>query len=118
MKGTDFSTSISIHYVGYIIAQVPSTMLMTRLRPSLYLPFSMIVCGVVTGLTALCHDFKGLVLQRFFQGLIAAPLYPGALYMLSIFYTRKEIGTRMTIVYTNNLIASGCSGTEFCLTAV
>ncbi|KAE9973987.1 hypothetical protein Vi05172_g5640 [Venturia inaequalis] len=110
MKGTDFSTSISVHYVGYIIAQVPSTMLMTRLRPSLYLPFSMIVCGVVTGLTALCHDFKGLVLQRFFQGLIAAPLYPGALYMLSIFYTRKEIGTRMTIVYTNNLIASGCSG--------
>lgn len=118
MKGTDFSTTIAIHYVGYIIAQVPSTMLLTRVRPSRYLPISMIVCGIVTGLTSLCHDFRGLVLQRFFQGIVASPTYPGALYMLSIFYTRKEIGTRMTILYTSNMVATACTGTESRPTAV
>lgn len=110
MKGTDFSTSISIHYVGYICGQIPSNMLLTRLRPSWYLPAAMMVCGVATGLTALCHDFKGLVLQRFFQGIIAAPMYPGALYVLSLFYTRKELGTRMTIIYTSNMVATALTG--------
>lgn len=66
---------------------------------------------MVTGLTAVCHDFKGLVLQRFFQGIVAAPMYPGALYMLSLFYTRKEVGTRMTIVYTANMVATAFTGT-------
>jgi len=28
--------------------------------------------------------------------------YPGALYMLSIFYTRKEIATRISILYTGS----------------
>ncbi|TID13414.1 major facilitator superfamily transporter [Venturia nashicola] len=110
MKGTDFSTTIAIHYVGYILAQVPSNMLLTRMRPSLYLPLSMILCALVTGLTALCHDFKSLLLQRFFQGITATPMYPGALYLLSVFYTRKEIGTRMTIIYTNNMVATACTG--------
>ncbi|QDS68733.1 hypothetical protein FKW77_004468 [Venturia effusa] len=110
MKGTNFSTSISIHYVGYILGQIPSNMLLTRLRASWYLPIAMMICGIATGLTALCHDFKGLVLQRFFQGIVAAPMYPGALYMLSVFYTRKEVGTRMTIIYTSNLIATACTG--------
>lgn len=110
MKGTDFSTSISIHYVGYISGQIPSNMLLTRLRPSWYLPAAMMICGVATGLTALCHDFKGLILQRFFQGIIAAPMYPGALYVLSLFYTRKELGTRMTIIYTSNMVATALTG--------
>lgn len=92
MKGTDFSTSISIHYVGYICGQIPSNMLLTRLRPSWYLPAAMMVCGVATGLTALCHDFKGLVLQRFFQGIIAAPMYP-ARFMCFLSSTRgKNLG--------------------------
>lgn len=36
--------------------------------------------------------------------------YPGALYMLSMFYTRKEIATRMAIFYTGNMLASAFSG--------
>lgn len=111
MKGTEFSTSISIHYVGYICGQIPSNMLLTRLRPSWYLSIVMMMCGLVTGLTAICHDFKGIVLQRFFQGVLAAPMYPGALYVLSLFYTRKELGTRMTIIYTSNMVATALSGT-------
>lgn len=36
--------------------------------------------------------------------------YPGALFLLSLFYTKKEIATRMAIFYTGNMIASAFAG--------
>ncbi|KAI9926014.1 hypothetical protein MW887_004473 [Aspergillus wentii] len=34
----------------------------------------------------------------------------GALYMLSIFYTRKEIATRISVLYTGNILATAFAG--------
>ena len=47
---------------------------------------------------------------RFFLGIAEAPFYPGALYMLSIFYTRKEIAARIAILYSGNILATSFSG--------
>jgi hypothetical protein len=37
LKGAQYQTAISIFSAGYIVMQLPSAMLMTKLRPSLYL---------------------------------------------------------------------------------
>jgi MFS family permease len=58
----------------------------------------------------MCHNFIGLLLTRFFLGLTEAPYYPGAVYLLSIFYTRKEIATRIAILYTGNILATAFAG--------
>ena len=85
-------------------------MLITRLRISWYMGGFMALWAVVSTLTALAKDFKGLLLTRFFLGITEAPYYPGALYMLSIFYTRKEIATRISILYTGNILATAFAG--------
>ena len=36
--------------------------------------------------------------------------YPGATYMLSIFYTRKEVATRIALLYCAQILATGFSG--------
>lgn len=72
--------------------------------------FWMSVWAIVSACTALAKDYKGLVLTRFFLGLTEAPYYPGALYILSLFYTRKEIATRMSILYTGNILATAFAG--------
>ncbi|KAK1487072.1 MFS transporter [Colletotrichum cuscutae] len=87
LKGTEYNTCVSILFVGYLCGQIPSNMILNRVRPSWY----MAVC-------------------RFFLGITEAPFYPGALYMLSMFYTRKEIATRMAVFYTGNMLASAFSG--------
>lgn len=43
-------------------------------------------------------------------GAVEAPFYPGALYILSMFYTRKEIATRVSILYAGNIIAVAFAG--------
>lgn len=70
----------------------------------------MILWAIISCLTALAKDFKGLLLTRFFLGVVEAPYYPGALYILGIFYTRKEIATRISILYTGNILATAFAG--------
>ena len=70
----------------------------------------MALWAVVSALTALSKDFTGLLLTRFFLGIVEAPYYPGALYILGIFYTRKEIATRISILYTGNILATAFAG--------
>ncbi len=43
-------------------------------------------------------------------GITEAPFYPGAIYLVSLFYTRKETATRLALFYTGNLLSSTFSG--------
>ena len=92
--------------------QIPSNMLISsrKVRPSLYMCLCMMTWAVVSACTALAKNYTGLVVVRFFLGITEAPYYPGALYLLSIFYTRKEIATRLSILYSGNIIATSFSG--------
>ncbi|KAL4872134.1 hypothetical protein BDV12DRAFT_7057 [Aspergillus spectabilis] len=110
LSSSQYQTCVSILFVGYIAGQVPSNMLITRLRPSYYMASAMAAWAIVSALTALAKDFTGLLLVRFFLGVTETPYYPGALYMLSIFYTRKEIATRISILYTGNILATAFAG--------
>ncbi|KAE8331897.1 major facilitator superfamily domain-containing protein [Aspergillus sergii] len=104
LSSSEYQTCVSILFVGYLLGQVPSNMLITRVRPSWYMSGCMALWAVVSAITALAKDFKGLLLVRFFLGVT------GALYMLSIFYTRKEIATRISILYTGNILATAFAG--------
>lgn len=70
----------------------------------------MMAWAIVSACTALAKNYTSLVVLRFFLGVTEAPFYPGALYLLSIFYTRKEIATRLSILYSGNIFATSFSG--------
>ncbi|KAH7244972.1 major facilitator superfamily domain-containing protein [Fusarium solani] len=110
LTSTQYQTSVAILFVGYILGQVPSNMLITRLRPSIFMASFMALWAVVSTLTAIAKDFKGLLLTRFFLGVVEAPFYPGALYMLSMFYNRNEIATRISILFTANICGTAFAG--------
>lgn len=44
-----FNTTISILFVGYVLMQIPSNMLITRIRPSIYMSSWMIIWSIVSG---------------------------------------------------------------------
>lgn len=92
--------------------QIPSNMLISSkyVRPSIYMGLCMMTWALVSACTALVHNYAGLVAVRFFLGITEAPFYPGALFMLSQFYTRKEIATRLAMLYSGNIFATSFSG--------
>ena len=52
MTGTQFNTTVSILFVGYVLMQVPSNMMITKVRPSLYMSSWMLVWAAVSGKSA------------------------------------------------------------------
>lgn len=126
LDSTQYQTCVSILFVGYLLGQIPSNMFLTRTRPSTssyplqlilsdeyigrYMACAMMLWAIVSALTAVSKNFTGLLLTRFFLGVTEAPYYPGAVYLLSIFYTRKEVATRIAILYTGNILATAFAG--------
>ncbi|KAI1844078.1 hypothetical protein JX266_009751 [Neoarthrinium moseri] len=110
LEGDDYNVAISVLFAGYIALQIPSNMLLTRVRPSIYLPICMALWGVVSACTAAVKGFQSLVVCRFFLGFLEAPFFPGALFLLSAWYTPKELATRTAILYTGSLLSGGFGG--------
>ncbi|EHA58332.1 MFS transporter [Pyricularia oryzae 70-15] len=110
LKGTQYNTCISILFVGYLVGQVPSNMVLSRVRPSFYLAGFNAMWSLVTLLTYKAYDYKTMIVCRFLLGLFEAPFFPGVTYLLGTLYTRKEIATRLSIFFTGNLVASAISG--------
>ncbi|KAB8263700.1 major facilitator superfamily domain-containing protein [Aspergillus pseudonomiae] len=110
MKGTDYNLATSILFVGYLLMQLPSNLLLTRVRPSLFLGITMAIWGVISACQAATHSFTGLVLARFFLGFVEAPFFPGAIMLMSSWYTRQELSHRIAWFYAGSSLANAFGG--------
>ncbi|EKJ72786.1 hypothetical protein NXS19_012892 [Fusarium pseudograminearum] len=110
LVGSNFSSAVSILSLGYVLGQLPSNMMITKIRPSLYLCLMAIVWSGVSVATVGVSSYSGLMGVRFALGLVEAPLLPGAIYLLGCWYTRKEIAFRMAILYSAQTIAFCSAG--------
>ncbi|KAM0224754.1 hypothetical protein ACHAQD_001548 [Fusarium lateritium] len=110
MKGTDFNLATSIFFVGYLLMQLPSNLILTRLRPSLYLSASCCLWGVVSTCNSASQTFKHLIVIRFFLGFVEAPFFPGAVFLMSSWYTRPELTRRIAWLYSGNALANMFGG--------
>ncbi|KAL8403429.1 hypothetical protein RB594_008619 [Gaeumannomyces avenae] len=110
MSGTDFNLATSIFFVGYLLMQLPSNLLITRVRPSLYLGLATLLWGTVSTCNAAVQDFRSLIVVRFFLGFVEAPFFPGAIFLMSSWYTHAELTRRMAWLYSGNALANMFGG--------
>ncbi|CAK7238089.1 hypothetical protein SEUCBS140593_010316 [Sporothrix eucalyptigena] len=100
LSSTQYQTCVSILFVGYILLQVPSNMILGKItRPLWYICGAMCVWGVVSATQSAVHSYAGLVVTRFFIGLVETVFYPGALFYLTMFYNRKQYALRASLLY-------------------
>jgi MFS family permease len=90
--------------------QIPSNMIINRIpRPSLYISVVMLIWGMISTLSGNTQNFAGMVAVRFFIGFVEAAFLPGALLILSKWYTRRELTLRNAILFCGNLISNAFS---------
>ncbi|KAJ7700039.1 MFS general substrate transporter [Mycena rosella] len=105
LSGTQFSSVLSILYVGYCLMQIPSNTLLVYLgRPSRFLPCCMMAWGVLSLSTG--RSFVGVMYTRFFIGFTEAAFFPGAWFLISKWYKRRELSQRMALLSCGSLISN------------
>jgi MFS family permease len=75
----------------------------------LYLGFFIMAWGLVSAVTSQVSNFAGILACRFLLGISEAPFFPGVLFYLSKWYTKKELNLRMSLFYAGSLL-SGAFG--------
>lgn len=94
MHGVDYNWLTVLFMIGYLLMQIPSNMLLSRLRPSLYLPMMEIAWGILTLGMAFVPSVHMAYILRFFLGAFEAGFYPGIVFLVGSWYSRKELGKR------------------------
>ncbi|KAI4867807.1 MFS general substrate transporter [Hypoxylon rubiginosum] len=77
MSSDEYNWCLTVFFFTYAAFEVPSNLLLKRLRPSRWLPFIMVAWGAVMTLMGIVRNFHGLLIARLFLGITEAGLYPG-----------------------------------------
>lgn len=105
-----YQTAITVTYVPYIAAELPSNLLLKKIGPRLLLPFLCTTWGVITTLQSQVHNYAGLLACRFFLGLAEGGLFPGIVLYLSGFYRPHELQVRISLFFSASALSGAFSG--------
>lgn len=110
LRGNQFNICLAIFYVSYILIELPSNLVLKKMKPSRWLPFLVGLWGTVTTLSGLVQNYSGLLAIRFFLGLCEGGLLPGIMLYLSTIYKRHELQQRVGIFYASASLSGAFGG--------
>ena len=79
-KSLDYNIALSAFFPTYILAEIPSNMMIKRLTPSIWLSFIMVVWSAVVIGMGFVTNLGSLVACRVLLGLAEGGLFPGVAY--------------------------------------
>ncbi|KAJ4247846.1 hypothetical protein NW762_013055 [Fusarium torreyae] len=110
MSGNDLNLLSTYWTVGYIVGQLPSQIIITKIRPSIWLPTAELIWSFIVIGMAGAKNVQTLYGLRFITGLLEASAYPGIMTLLGSWYTPAELGKRACIFQASSSAAQMFSG--------
>ena len=110
MSSHQFVIALMLFLVAYGIFEVPSNMLLKKLRPSRWIAFLMFMWGTFTMCLGACNTFSQVSAVRFLLGMAEAGLFPGLVYYLTFWYRHDERSVRVALILASATLAGAFGG--------
>ncbi|KAF9317764.1 hypothetical protein BG003_000372 [Podila horticola] len=107
---SEYNWSLSIFFIGYVLFEVPSNMCLKKFGPRVWITIIMLAWGAIMMAMAAVHNAAGLLAARFFLGVAECGLFPGSVYLLSLWYTRDELAFRNGLFFSTATMAGAFGG--------
>jgi ACS family pantothenate transporter-like MFS transporter len=95
---------------GYVVGQLPSQLILTKVRPSIWIPSCELVWTIFTFCLAAATTSNQVIAIRFFVGLAESIFYPAAHFLIGSWYKPSELGKRACIFHASSAAAGMFSG--------
>ncbi|KAJ3910484.1 major facilitator superfamily domain-containing protein [Lentinula edodes] len=105
-----YNTSLALYFIAYVLFEVPSNIVLKRFDPQFWLPSLTLVWGIVSVCQGLVTNQAGLFGIRFLLGATEAGLFPGVIYLFSVYYIRRERRARVAIFFGGAALAGAFGG--------
>ncbi|PYH45334.1 putative MFS transporter [Aspergillus saccharolyticus JOP 1030-1] len=110
LVGNQYQVAVSILFVTYCLFEVPSNLVIKKLRPSRYIASISIIWGILATLTGITQSYGGLLACRVLLGVVEAGLFPGLMTYLTLFYSKREIALRTGYLFSSAAAAGAFGG--------
>ncbi|KAJ2962747.1 hypothetical protein NQZ79_g2132 [Umbelopsis isabellina] len=110
LSARENNIGLGLFYVAYIIFEVPSNLVMTKLNPSLWISRIMISWGIVVACMAAISQPWHFYLLRFLLGVCEAGAWPGFAYYMTLWYRPNEVSSRLGITYLAGPVSGAVGG--------
>ena len=105
LSATAFGLASGIFFLGFVLFQVPSNLILHRVGARRWLATIMIAWGVFACATALVWDSASLVVVRLLLGFAEAGFFPGVVFFLSSWFPPEARGRAMAAFLSGIAIA-------------
>ncbi|KAJ5203299.1 hypothetical protein N7449_005378 [Penicillium cf. viridicatum] len=106
----EISTGLALFYVCYVIFDLPSNLIMTRLSPHVWMSRIVISVGLIGSCLAAMKAAWSFYLLRLLLGIVTAGMWPGMTYYLTLFYPPSRIGKRIGQYFTASQVSAAVVG--------
>ncbi|KAI0010227.1 MFS general substrate transporter [Xylariaceae sp. FL0662B] len=110
LYGNELNWMITWFQIGYIVGQIPSQILLTKISPRWYLPAAEFLWSILVLFLYKCRSAEQIYALRFFIGFIEAASWPGLHFMIGTWYRNHEINKRSGIFTASGIAATMFSG--------
>lgn len=101
-----FGFAAGIFFIGYLLFEVPSNLLLERFGARKWIARIMISWGIVAALTAFVQDATQFAIARFVLGIAEAGFFPGVLLYLTLWFPRQYRTQVLAVFVLSNPIAN------------
>ncbi|KAK3326484.1 major facilitator superfamily domain-containing protein [Apodospora peruviana] len=106
----DASTTLALFYVSYVLFDLPSNLIMTKVGPREWMARIVFAVGVIGSCFAAVQSAWSVKLLRFLLGVVTAGLWPGMAYYLTLFYPPSRTGKRIGMYFTASQVSAAVVG--------
>ncbi|KAK5110741.1 hypothetical protein LTR62_005618 [Meristemomyces frigidus] len=110
LTGDQYNVALVIFFAPYILFEIPSNLLLKRLRPHVWLSLNMFLFGFTMIMQGIVKSYGGLLATRFFLGLFEASMFPGCFYIIGMWYRRSEAQKRYSFFFSSTTLAGAFGG--------
>jgi MFS family permease len=107
--GDRYSIITLIFFVPYIIFELPSNIIVRKVKVAIWLGCITMAWGTVMLGMGFVKFWWQLAICRALLGLLEAGFFPACAYLISTWYVRREIQKRMTAFYMLSVVVGGFS---------
>ena len=104
------STGLALFYVCYVVFDLPSNLIMSRLSPRVWMSRIVIGVGIIGSCMTAMRAAWSFYLLRLLLGIVIAGMWPGMAYYLTLFYPPSRTGKRIGWYFTAAQVSAAVVG--------
>ncbi|ROV98539.1 hypothetical protein VSDG_04208 [Cytospora chrysosperma] len=106
----DTSAALALFYVAYVIFDCPSSLIMSKLGPRIWMARIVFAVGAIGMCFAAVQAAWSVKFLRFLLGFVIAGMWPGMSYYLTLFYPPTRTGKRIGMYFSAAQISAAVVG--------